>query len=99
MGVIDFIVKGEPDASKHKKGLILAPLDGPDGINDAEAVTAPPVEDDPAVKEIEACCVEWRAERVKPHWVALHEPKVGNSELSIALEDCMQLTAHDLERY
>ncbi|KII84788.1 hypothetical protein PLICRDRAFT_179128 [Plicaturopsis crispa FD-325 SS-3] len=79
LGVIDFIVKGEPDASKHKKGLILAPLDGPDGINDAEAVTAPPVEDDPAVKEIEACCAEWRAERVKPHWVALHEPKVGNN--------------------
>ena len=29
-----------------------------------------------SVKEIEQCCIEWRARRVKPHWVELSDAKI-----------------------
>lgn len=74
MGAIDFISTGDPDQSKAKKGLVLAPLDA---TGDGDSVA--PTPEDPGVKEIEDCCVEWRAGRVKPYWVALTEPKYRTS--------------------
>jgi hypothetical protein len=73
MGAIDFITTGGTDLSKPK-GLILAPLDA-----SGESDSAAPEPEDQSVKEIEDCCAEWRAGRVKPNWVALTEPKFGNS--------------------
>ena len=77
MGAIDFIKHGSPEAVA-KRGLVLAPLDAPGSVetssNDAE--------EDPAVKEIEKCCVEWRAGRVKPRWIFLIDSKPNGSESS-----------------
>jgi len=74
MGAIDFITTGDTDATKAKKGLVLAPLDAT-----GEDDYAVPEPEDPGVKEIEDCCIEWRAGRVKPYWIALNEPKYGSS--------------------
>jgi hypothetical protein len=74
MGAIDFISTGDPEPSKVKKGLVLAPLDA---MGDGESLA--PTPEDPGVQKIEDCCVEWRAGRVKPYWVALNEPKFGTS--------------------
>jgi hypothetical protein len=74
MGAIDFIATGDTDPPKAKKGLVLAPLDASD--EDDSIIPQP---EDPGVQEIEDCCVEWRAGRVKPYWVALNEPKFGTS--------------------
>ncbi|KZV70948.1 hypothetical protein PENSPDRAFT_752194 [Peniophora sp. CONT] len=74
MGALDFIKKGAPDHTL-KRGLVLAPLDAPN--SDGIEVEAPEREPSAAVGEIEKCCVDWRAGRVKPHWVALREFKPG----------------------
>jgi hypothetical protein len=79
MGAIDFIKNGAPD-HLLKRGLVLAPLDNPEEkIEDAEAPERPPSE---AVLQIEKCCMDWRAGRVKPYWVALRifkpEPSMCN---------------------
>jgi hypothetical protein len=74
MGAIDFITTGDVDSSKAKKGLVLAPLDAK-----GEGDSVVPVPEDPGVQEIFDCCIEWRAGRVKPYWVALSEPKLGTS--------------------
>src|ERR1700730_13760358 len=65
MGAIDFITTGDSDLTKAKKGLVLAHLDA---IGEGDCIEP----EDPAVQEIEDCCVEWRAGRVKPYWVALN---------------------------
>ncbi|KAH9984915.1 hypothetical protein BJV77DRAFT_1086925 [Russula vinacea] len=75
MGAIDFIKHGSPEAVA-KRGLVLAPLDAPGSVQEPSATDA---EGDPAVKEIEKCCVEWRAGRVKPRWIFLIDSKpTGN---------------------
>ncbi|KAI0027948.1 hypothetical protein K488DRAFT_60000, partial [Vararia minispora EC-137] len=78
MGALDFIKNGAPD-HLLKRGLVLAPLDNPE--EDPKDAPAPEREPSAAVVQIEKCCVEWRAGRVKPHWVALREfkpePKFG----------------------
>lgn len=71
MGAIDFIKHGSPDAVV-KRGLVLAPLDAPGSVQ-APLPTA--AEEDPSVQEIEKCCVEWRAGRVKPRWIFLIDSK------------------------
>ncbi|KAI9439364.1 hypothetical protein H4582DRAFT_134194 [Lactarius indigo] len=71
MGAIEFIKYGSPDAVV-KRGLVLAPLDAPGSVQ-APLPTA--AEEDPAVQEIEKCCVEWRAGRVKPRWIFLIDSK------------------------
>lgn len=71
MGAIEFIKYGSPDAVV-KRGLVLAPLDAPGSVQ-APLPTA--AEEDPAVQEIEECCVEWRAGRVKPRWIFLIDSK------------------------
>jgi len=82
MGAIDFIVSGDSDTLKAKKGLLLAPLDAPyrpDNEAFHENSSATPPDSDASVKEIEDCCIEWRGGLVKPHWVGLNDPKFGNS--------------------
>ncbi len=76
MGAIEFIKYGSPDAVA-KRGLVLAPLDAPGSVQ-APLPTA--AEEDPAVQEIEKCCVEWRAGRVKPRWIFLIDSKPTGSE-------------------
>lgn len=71
MGAIEFIKYGSPDAVV-KRGLVLAPLDAPGSVQ-APLPTA--AEEDPAVQEIEKCCIEWRAGRVKPRWIFLIDSK------------------------
>ena len=78
MGTIDFMKHSPPSEAVGKLGLVLASLDAPGSVetstNDAE--------EGPAVKEIEKCCVEWRAGRVKPRWIFLIDSKPNGSESS-----------------
>lgn len=74
MGAIDFITTGDVDPLKANKGMVLAPLDA-----SGEEGAVEPEPEDPLVQEIEDCCVQWRAGRVKPYWIALNEPKAGSS--------------------
>lgn len=86
MGAIDFITTGDMDPSKIKKGLVLAPLDAHDGTLSREGDhVLPPDPEDPAVKEIEDCCIQWRAGRVKPYWIALNEIKFKSSTYQFML--------------
>ena len=78
MGAIDFIKHGSPEAVA-KRGLVLAPLDAPGSVQEPSPNDA---EEDPAVKRIEKCCVEWRAGRVKPRWIFLIDSKPNGSESS-----------------
>ncbi|KAH9170253.1 hypothetical protein EDB89DRAFT_1334952 [Lactarius sanguifluus] len=71
MGAIEFIKYGSPDAVA-KRGLVLAPLDAPGSVQ-APLPTA--ASEDPAVQEVEKCCIEWRAGRVKPRWIFLIDSK------------------------
>lgn len=74
MGAIDFIKNGAPDHLSIKKGLVLAPLDAQSNQDMLMSLNAE-VEKNESVKEIEQCCIEWRARRVKPHWVELSDAK------------------------
>lgn len=76
MGAIEFIKYGSPDAVA-KRGLVLAPLDAPGSVQ-APLPTA--AEENPSVQDIEKCCVEWRAGRVKPRWIFLIDSKPTGSE-------------------
>ncbi len=76
MGAIDFIKHGSPEAVA-KRGLVLAPLDAPGSVQEPSTTDA---EEDPAVKEIDKCCVEWRAGRVNPLWIFLIDSKPTGSE-------------------
>lgn len=76
MGVIEFIKYGSPDAVM-KRGLVLAPLDAPGSV---QAPLPSAAEENPAVQEIEKCCVAWRADRVKPRWIFLIDSKPTGSE-------------------
>ena len=78
MGTIDFIKHSPPSEAVGKLGLVLAPLDAPGSVETSSNDT----EEDPAVKEIEKCCVEWRAGRVKPRWIFLIDSKSNGSESS-----------------
>ena len=90
MGAIDFITTGDIDPSKVKRGLVLAPLDATD-----EGDSVVPEPEDPGVQEIEDCCVEWRAGRVKPYWVALNEPKFGTSACHLVYPCNQKLTVQN----
>ena len=76
MGAIDFIKHGSPEAVA-KRGLVLAPLDAPGSVQEPSPTDG---EEDPAVKAIENCCVQWRAGRVKPCWIFLIDSKPTGSE-------------------
>lgn len=85
MGAIDFIVSGDSDALKAKKGLLLNPFNVEvDNLDAVEAVSTDPAPKwdlgEEPLKLIEDCCQEWRAGKVKPHWVAYNDPKNKKSK-------------------
>lgn len=84
MGAIDFIVSGDSDALKAKKGLLLNPLDVElENLDSIEATAGPlsrwTLGEEP-LKVIEECCQEWRAGKVKPHWVPYNDYKNHKSK-------------------
>ncbi|KAI0065180.1 hypothetical protein BV25DRAFT_1822296 [Artomyces pyxidatus] len=92
MGALDFIKHGAPE--QHlRKGLVLAPLDAPSTLPALAPVIA---EENSRVREIEQCCVEWRASRVRPHWVQLSDPRPGG-KTGCALR--IQLSLHSVRVY
>ena len=70
MGALDFISTGNKDTSKL--GSLLAPIYSKVKQDNKEGEST--VEDETS-KEIQACCVEWRAGRVKPRWIFFSEHK------------------------
>ncbi|KAJ7471819.1 hypothetical protein FB451DRAFT_1089898, partial [Mycena latifolia] len=71
---LDFILHGDSDALKAKKGVLLAPLDAqpvastssdPQG---AKRLVPESGAQMPRCKEIEDCCSEWRGLLVRPEW-------------------------------
>ncbi|KAI0048163.1 hypothetical protein FA95DRAFT_1558312 [Auriscalpium vulgare] len=89
MGALDFIKHGAPDV-QAKKGLVLAPLDAPSTIKAVAPV------DTRFIREVEECCVDWRAGRVRPHWVQLADTKPGG-QTGCALR--IQLSPHSIRVY
>lgn len=83
MGAIDFITSGDADALKAKKGLLLNPFDVE--IDNEMSEIAPGMskytEEEEPLRLIEDACAEWRAGRVKPHWVAYNDSKNKKSKL------------------
>ncbi|KAF9560441.1 hypothetical protein CPC08DRAFT_476235 [Agrocybe pediades] len=86
LGAIEFITVGDKDALKAKKGLLQNPLDvidldGPDATpgpdedpqNKASTSKLDPIEE--PLKNIENCCYEWRAGKIKPHWFSFSPGK------------------------
>ncbi|KAH7922432.1 hypothetical protein BV22DRAFT_1131453 [Leucogyrophana mollusca] len=97
MGALEFLFKGDPDASKANRGLVLASIGPPqDNQTTMSASTSQTEATDPSVSAIEACCVEWRAGSVVPHWVALFEPKIGHKQ-GCALR--IELSPHSVRVY
>ena len=94
MGAIDFIKHGSPEAVA-KRGLVLAPLDAPGSVQEPSPNDA---EEDPAVAEIEKCCVEWRAGLVKPRWIFLIDSKPTGSEFSLLFPPLFRVLRFDCLR-
>ena len=76
MGAIDFIKSGDSDANK---AMLLNPLSIESGnmeLDESAPKAIPKLpEMDESLKKIEKCCVEWRAGKVKPHWVTFNDFK------------------------
>jgi hypothetical protein len=87
MGALDFIVSGDSDALKAKKGLLLNPFDVEIDNPDAEEAPVTGVVPrwnlgEEPLKKIEDCCKEWRLGKVKPHWVLYNDTKNKKSTFS-----------------
>ncbi|KAJ6589095.1 hypothetical protein B0H19DRAFT_1248657 [Mycena capillaripes] len=74
-GAIDFIMYGDSDELKAKKGVLLAPLEDDQPIAstsklppESQSLISEPERPMLRVREIEACCQEWRGDLVKPYW-------------------------------
>ncbi|KAF8840465.1 hypothetical protein BDN67DRAFT_644579 [Paxillus ammoniavirescens] len=84
MGALDFLMNGEGDTAKPKRGLVLSSV----AIARADTASAGPVastskttnDAGSSIDEIEKCCAEWRAGCVAPHWVGFFEPKLGHKQ-------------------
>ncbi|KAJ7159845.1 hypothetical protein C8R43DRAFT_993814 [Mycena crocata] len=100
-GVLDFIVHGDSDALKAKKGLLLAPLQ-----NDKQLIAStsrsvhgvldlgpPPLRN---IEEIQRCCEEWRGPSVRPCWLNFDDPKAWNRHGAILK---IRLAAHSYRVY
>ncbi|KAJ7475203.1 hypothetical protein B0H11DRAFT_1328411 [Mycena galericulata] len=85
-GALDFIVHGDSDALKAKKGVLLAPLENEPqpvastaelSLNTRTSKKFLPEAGTPMqqYKQIEACCKEWRGTLVYPSW---HDFDTGN---------------------
>jgi len=83
MGAIDFITSGDADALKAKKGFLLNPFDVEIDNEMSEMVPGMSkyTEEEEPLKWIEDACGEWRAGRVKPHWVTYNDSKNKKSKL------------------
>ncbi|KAI6001819.1 hypothetical protein EDD15DRAFT_2227665 [Pisolithus albus] len=76
IGALEFLMFGE---TKERKGPRNSPASSAsDGLSAGASSSAQvqPAEKS-SVDVIESCCIEWRAERVSPRWIALTEPKLG----------------------
>ncbi|KDQ07787.1 hypothetical protein BOTBODRAFT_70139 [Botryobasidium botryosum FD-172 SS1] len=111
MGAVDFILYGDAEPDR-KSAAILAPLDAParslhgkdtvksEGNSDTHAIaittTPAPPDGDKAIEEIEKCCEEWRAGRVRPVWVFTADTKTGTA-YGCALK--IELSPHSVRVY
>jgi len=85
MGAIDFIISGDPDALKAKKGLLLNPNDVEVDHENTEITPGMQkyTEEEEPLKLIEEACAEWRAGKVRPHWVTYNDSKNKKSACGI----------------
>lgn len=85
MGAVDFIVSGDADALKAKKGLLLNPFNVE--IDNTTSEITPGMswytQEEEPLKLIEDTCAEWRAGRVKPHWVTYNDSKNKKSKFAM----------------
>lgn len=85
MGAVDFVLHGNKDNSKSRSKVLLAPIDSKavkeeDKVKEEETAS-PELDDDEASKQISDCCIEWRADMVKPRWIFFSEHKGSASKL------------------
>ena len=87
------------DTSSHSGSSDIKGVGGVSKVLTAPASAPPPSASEPMplvtdmdeyTREIEECCMEWRAGQVKPYWLTINEPKFGHST-SPAIS--LQLTA------
>ncbi|KAF9242819.1 hypothetical protein BU15DRAFT_72469 [Melanogaster broomeanus] len=100
MGALEFLMNGDGEATKPKRGLLLSSVPAV-RVDSAAAEPIPSTSkatNDAVspIDEIERCCAEWRAGRVAPHWVAFFEPKLGHKQ-GCALR--IQLSPHVVRVY
>ncbi|KAF9005117.1 hypothetical protein BDQ17DRAFT_1471311 [Cyathus striatus] len=91
MGAVDFIITGHTHPSRGRKDVLLDDLDEMD--SDRAAGTQ---EEKSPIAEIDDCCIEWRAAKVKPHWVMINDARAGNKH-GAALR--ISLTQHAFRVY
>ncbi|KAF9221084.1 hypothetical protein BS17DRAFT_785885 [Gyrodon lividus] len=99
MGALDFLVNGEGKTAKPKHGLVLSSVaTAGAGPATADSIASTETTNDAvsSIDEIERCCVEWRAGRVAPQWVAFFESKLGHKQ-GCALR--IQLSPHVIRIY
>ncbi|KAJ6482136.1 hypothetical protein C8R47DRAFT_981945 [Mycena vitilis] len=77
-GAMDFIMFGDSDQLKAKKGVLLAPLEDDQPVASTSKLPSDNTTPEPEpsllrVKEVEACCQEWRGDGVKPHWLNFND--------------------------
>ncbi|KAF7361272.1 hypothetical protein MSAN_01159600 [Mycena sanguinolenta] len=77
-GAIDFIVHGDSDELKAKKGVLVAPLENNQPIASSSKLSSESRLETPTacVREIDTCCREWRGDRVKPYWLSFRDSHI-----------------------
>jgi hypothetical protein len=94
-GAMDFIMYGDSDELKAKKGVLLAPLEDNHPVASTSKLSSDPQRSIPEseplmvrVKEIEACCQEWRGDLVKPYWLNFDNSNIDSEALLSELFLC-----------
>ncbi|KAJ7075991.1 hypothetical protein B0H15DRAFT_955967 [Mycena belliarum] len=79
-GALEFILHGDSDALKAKKGVLLVPLESQPvaSTSTASRFTPDPGAVTARFQEIEDCCTEWRVS-VQPEWFDFEDPKTCGS--------------------
>ncbi|KAJ7714078.1 hypothetical protein B0H16DRAFT_1471574 [Mycena metata] len=67
-GAIDFILRGDSDELKARKGVLLASLSDSQPVASTSKLPFSASAEMLRVQEIEACCREWRGPFLKPYW-------------------------------
>ncbi|KAJ7216950.1 hypothetical protein B0H12DRAFT_1329442 [Mycena haematopus] len=79
-GAIDFIVHGDSDELKAKKGVLLAPLEDDQPLASTSKLSSgsrsEPETPTVLVGEIDKCCLEWRGDQVKPYWLDFQDSHI-----------------------